>query len=199
MSIITKKEKPLLRLCKKKLHWYPLIDKGCKECRKAYQKEYVQKNKKTLKENQQSYYQKNKEKIKQRTKQRQQKNRNYCIEYQKKHYKENKSTYQKYFKEYLKRNKKALVAKAAEYKASKIKATPAWANKKLIETIYKNCPEGFHVDHIYPLRSPLMCGLHTENNLQYLKAETNTAKKNKVNLEDQLIEIEPANWVYLLN
>jgi len=48
-----------------------------------------------------------------------------------------------------------------------------------INNIYKQCPEGFHVDHIYPLKSNYMCGLHVENNLQIISASENTKKGNR--------------------
>lgn len=57
--------------------------------------------------------------------------------------------------------------------------TPNWANMNIIEHIYKNCPRGYHVDHIIPLRGDLVSGLHVENNLQYLTAEQNRFKSNK--------------------
>lgn len=66
----------------------------------------------------------------------------------------------------------------ARYKASKIKATPAWANLGLIKEIYDNCPSGCHVDHIIPLQGKYICGLHVENNLQYLPSKDNVAKNN---------------------
>jgi len=68
---------------------------------------------------------------------------------------------------------------AAKRRANKIMATPSWANLEKIKEIYKNCPEGYHVDHIYPLRSKYVCGLHVENNLQYLPAKENCSKGNK--------------------
>lgn len=37
-----------------------------------------------------------------------------------------------------------------------------------------------HVDHIYPLNSNLVCGLHVEDNLQLLFASDNIAKRNKL-------------------
>lgn len=56
--------------------------------------------------------------------------------------------------------------------------TPKWADKKDIRRIYNNCPEGFHVDHIIPLRGKLVSGLHVSSNLQYLSAEDNLSKNN---------------------
>lgn len=45
-----------------------------------------------------------------------------------------------------------------------------------IKTIYKNCPEGYEVDHIIPLS---LGGWHHEDNLQYLLAIENRRKSNK--------------------
>lgn len=67
--------------------------------------------------------------------------------------------------------------------AQKLKATPPWLTKeqlKQIELIYVNCPKGYHVDHIYPLKGVLSCGLHVPWNLQYLTAEDNLRKHNKI-------------------
>jgi hypothetical protein len=58
-------------------------------------------------------------------------------------------------------------------------ATPQWANLKAIEQIYKNCPKNNHVDHIIPLNGKNVCGLHVENNLQYLDKIQNLSKSNK--------------------
>ena len=80
------------------------------------------------------------------------------------------------------RGKAVSRALAAKRRATKIMATPSWANLEKIKEIYKNCPEGYHVDHIYPLKSEYVCGLHVENNLQYLTAAENCGKGNKFEL-----------------
>lgn len=58
-------------------------------------------------------------------------------------------------------------------------ATPNWANLEKIKEIYRDVPKGMHVDHIVPLNGNLVCGLHVENNLQYLSIEENLKKSNK--------------------
>jgi hypothetical protein len=66
------------------------------------------------------------------------------------------------------------------YRSKLKKATPAWADLEAIKQIYKNRPEGYHVDHIVPINNPKVCGLHVEYNLQYLLAEDNLKKSNKI-------------------
>lgn len=56
--------------------------------------------------------------------------------------------------------------------------TPSWADKKAIEQFYMNRPEGYHVDHIIPLRGKTVSGLHVLENLQYLPASENCSKRN---------------------
>lgn len=56
---------------------------------------------------------------------------------------------------------------------------PAWANKEAIEKIYRNCPSGMTVDHIVPIAGKKVCGLHVENNLQYLTRSENSRKGAK--------------------
>jgi hypothetical protein len=75
---------------------------------------------------------------------------------------------------------------SARRKAQRLRATPAWANQFFIDEIYRLArlrteATGFkwHVDHIVPLRSSRVCGLHVEHNLQVIPAKQNMVKGNR--------------------
>lgn len=53
----------------------------------------------------------------------------------------------------------------------------SWEEKKLIGRFYKNCPEGYQVDHIIPVSRG---GKHILSNLQYLTPDENRRKSNKL-------------------
>lgn len=73
-------------------------------------------------------------------------------------------------------------SKTAAYEAAKANRIPNWQSleeKQAIANFYKNCPDGYEVDHIIPLRGILVSGLHTISNLQYLLKSENGSKSNK--------------------
>lgn len=80
----------------------------------------------------------------------------------------------------VKQGNKLMAYYSSLRRAREFQATPPWANLAKIKEIYENCPEGYHVDHIYPLKSNICCGLHVESNLQYLPALDNLIKSNRV-------------------
>ena len=121
----------------------------------------------------------------------------YCIKRNK--FLKRKDHYTAYLKKYRKdkyeerkefnsiRNKKLYLDNKGYYKhksnkrrAKLLQAIPKFANLDKIKEIYKNCPKGYHVDHIIPLNNPIVCGLHVEWNLQYLSAKENCSKGNKL-------------------
>lgn len=71
-------------------------------------------------------------------------------------------------------------AKSARRRSRKKQACPPWVDHEKLKLIYQSCPAGYHVDHIIPLTSDLVCGLHVPENLQYLLAIENIKKGNKI-------------------
>jgi hypothetical protein len=67
-------------------------------------------------------------------------------------------------------------------------ATPQWANEFFIAEAYdlarerttgQTCAVDWSVDHEIPLRNPLVCGLHTHQNLRVIPALDNVRKGNR--------------------
>lgn len=59
-------------------------------------------------------------------------------------------------------------------------ASPLWADLDAIKDVYLEAEYmQMHVDHIIPLRSKLVCGLHVWDNLQLLTPKANLAKGNR--------------------
>ena len=89
-------------------------------------------------------------------------------------------------KSYGKKNQKAKNGRTAHYRAKKIQATPIWLTEidlAAMASMYENCPKGYHVDHIVPLRGDDVCGLHVPWNLQLLPGVENMSKGNKIVLD----------------
>lgn len=86
---------------------------------------------------------------------------------------------------YRRRNRGVINARMGKRRASKKQATPPWAEHDKITTVYQKSIElsalwniTLEVDHIIPLVSPTVCGLHCWNNLQLLCTSDNCAKHN---------------------
>ena len=87
---------------------------------------------------------------------------------------------------WAKKNPAKVNARTAKRYADKVQATPKWANPKAIEAMYDAAKlltrlTGYEwqVDHIVPLRHPLVQGLHVEFNLQVIPAKQNQSKGNR--------------------
>lgn len=78
----------------------------------------------------------------------------------------------------------------ALYKSRLRKAKPPWANAFFLREIYslarlrtKLTGIEWHVDHIIPLSSKHVCGLHVHDNLQVIPAVSNLIKSNHYSME----------------
>jgi hypothetical protein len=77
----------------------------------------------------------------------------------------------------------------AKYKrrhVAKLQAVPQWADKAKVDWFYAEAQRllratgmSYDVDHIVPLQSKYVCGLHCEFNLQLLPSALNKSKGNK--------------------
>lgn len=90
------------------------------------------------------------------------------------------------YKKWAKENPAKINALIAKRTAAKLNATPDWADLDSIEEVYKEAYRlskdtgvSHEVDHIVPLQSPHVCGLHVSWNLQVLTKTANLRKGNK--------------------
>jgi len=91
-----------------------------------------------------------------------------------------------YNKKWAANNRDKLNARDSRRRAALMQATPAWADNNKIQEIYSLAKQyenvfggRWSVDHIVPLRSKLVCGLHVETNLRILPLNENKAKGNR--------------------
>jgi hypothetical protein len=91
-----------------------------------------------------------------------------------------------YKKRWDKENLPRLLALVSARKARRLQATPSWANEFFITEAYdlstrrsESTGIKWHVDHVVPLMSKLVCGLHVENNLRVITKQENLEKGNR--------------------
>lgn len=100
--------------------------------------------------------------------------------------KSNQEKLSAYRKIYAVKKRHILNANAARRRFSKRLALPSWADKSKIEKIYEEASSlskstgiEYHVDHIVPLQSKIVCGLHCESNLRIIRGVDNLSKGNR--------------------
>jgi len=101
-------------------------------------------------------------------------------------------------KEYRKVHLPEHAHKQGKRRAQKINATPNWLTNEQeneIQFLYATA-DMKHVDHIVPLVSPIVCGLHVPWNLQLLTPKENIEKGNKLN-PAQAINYQAPGWILL--
>src|ERR1700675_1760626 len=68
--------------------------------------------------------------------------------------------------------------------------SPKWADRKAIRAFYAACPPRHQVDHVIPIKSKKVCGLHVLENLQYLTPDANKRKHGHFDESWQFTRIE---------
>jgi hypothetical protein len=88
---------------------------------------------------------------------------------------------------WMRANKERVNATTRKRYATKMNATPAWANEFFIGEAYELAVRRsrlfgveWNVDHIVPLKSTRVCGLHVEHNLQVIPRMENIRKGNRL-------------------
>ena len=84
------------------------------------------------------------------------------------------------------KNKDKTIANIAKYKAAKLQRIPPWADLSEIEKIYEKrvqleleTGEQYDVDHIIPLQGKTVSGLHVHTNLRIIPRKENRRKGNR--------------------
>ncbi len=128
-------------------------------------------------------------------------NQEHVIEYRREYHLRDQEKNNERSRNYKEAHKEELAAKNAQYwrdhpeinranrakrRAAEKKAMPVWADQDKIMAFYVEAVRltretgiVHHVDHIYPLQSKWVCGLHIETNLQVVPGRENQSKGNR--------------------
>jgi hypothetical protein len=144
-------------------------------CEKEYKKRWWQESKHNHAEQRKHYAEENREKLLAQRKKFREENAEKVSSQKKRACAKNKAHY-----------RKRGAINAAKRRAAKLQSIPVWANFDAIEKFYESARglsmllgEWYHVDHIVPLKSPYVCGLHCEHNMQILTQFENFSKNNR--------------------
>ncbi len=142
---------------------------GCVACHYLRQPEtdrrYRNNNKTKVKARKRLYYETNKQAITARNRRWVEKNRDKT---------------RAYISKWTKAHKPYNAERRARRRFLQKQACPCWIDKKSLQLFYTNCPVGYEVDHIIPLKGKNVCGLHVPWNLQYLTRNENARKGNRL-------------------
>lgn len=155
---------------------------------KVRHRKYAQENRERVRKYHKTWGANNTDKINEKARIFYQRNKNKSAKRMSK-WKENplvKEHLKKYMRQYQKNNRGRINSIAAKRHALKKQAIPVWADINLIEKFYseavtKTKQTGIEhsVDHIIPLNSNIVCGLHCQQNLRVIIHVENIKKGNR--------------------
>lgn len=144
----------------------------CKPCRSNKAKEWYRNNPDKVEE-------KKAERI-QTTLEWQKRNRAFLSARAKEKYRQNPAKVIEATRRWQKANRDKVAAVSASRRSAQANALPSWADMEKIRELYAVARrERKHVDHIVPLKSKIVCGLHCEANLRILDPKENRIKNNR--------------------
>jgi hypothetical protein len=159
----------------------------CKACVQKRNAAYRSLHSERLKLSKRAYRNSNKAKIAEKDRLYREKNREVLREKDAAKHQRNKRERSDRMKGWRAQNAHVVNALSQKAKAARLRAIPPWADLEAIKAIYKEAQEvttrtgvEHHVDHIVPLQSAMVCGLHCEANLRVIPAAENQKKFNKL-------------------
>jgi hypothetical protein len=157
----------------------------CKDCGARQTRDWVSRNKEKKRKADADYNIKNHAKVKATRLKWLEKHPNYNRDYYIRNFDKDREAAIERARLYRKANPGKINAWSAARHARELRATPPWVDHKAIQSFYIEAARltretgiKHHVDHIYPLKSKVMCGLHCQFNLQILTAKENRSKSN---------------------
>jgi hypothetical protein len=154
---------------------------SCRKC-VTCQNEFILQNEEKLKVQKRDRYLRNRDQILEYAKEYRQENREKIFDY----FYQNKEILAERKKEYRKQNRHKNAEYCSKRKAVKLQAVPNWYDREAVEVLRQEAKRlaettnvDHHVDHVVPLNSKFVCGLHWHGNMQVLTAAENISKHNK--------------------
>jgi len=158
----------------------------CKKCSNSNRNKYYHENRERELSVRKQWIKENPEKRKVTAKKTYEKNKDKRRAYMQKYYPVNRDRHRESSKAWAKRNRDKMNATYNKRRAHQLKATPGWSNEFFISEIYHLAKIRteitnikWNVDHVVPLVSNLVCGLHCEANLQVIPEVINKSKNNR--------------------
>lgn len=152
------------------------LNNTCIEC----QRQWRILNSEALKQRKKEYYKLNRERLISKGVENARKNKEASNARYARWRERNPEARRKAARDWVKRNAHYGAAQSTARRAAKVQATPAWAEHEKILLVYKKASQlRMDVDHIVPIKSKLVCGLHCWHNLQLLSKVENIRKNNR--------------------